>query len=472
MVEYKWLVLALVTLQLFNGFWMCDLPVPLYHPLKNYFNMEEDTFEFYYSMLYSGYSLVAMGVVFLIGRWCDKYTAAKVALVFSSLEVVGMFLNLIGVLSKNMVVMIIGRSVLGLGSKGLYVCMNAIIVKWFVGTNVAFALSSMQSVGLMGSVVNNFVSLALYYRFNESIVAPVLFGNVLAVIDVVCALMVWKLSITKGVKITDPVLAVEIDVKTQPSASILAVIKSFPKAFWIINLVSFFTYCVFPAFNNISQALLVNRHCGGLDCCLPSEDTCQIEQDAISRVSGLQGIPYTTFAILVPFVGILIDKFGQNIHVLSIGSILFGTAQGLLTTDMPPMFPLLLQGMGFTCFGASFWSTIPLIVHESTQGFAYSLSIWGGSIAMMVSPLIVASLTVNYNGYLGVELFFVLMASCALIASLVLSWIDRRENIGLNQRNMKNANRPQIFDEIEEHFPGVAFGDLINAARTERVLTL
>jgi len=451
-LELKWVVLGLVTVQLFSGYWQGDLPVPLYIPLKNYFTqtMSESEFEFYYSMLFTGYSLLSMFVLFVIGRWCDKYTAARIALVFSLLEVFGMGLITIGVSTHQIQLMIIGRAVLGLGNKGLYVCMNAIVVKWFANGGVAFALALIQSLGLMGSVVNNFVSLDLYYR-TSSIVVPFSLGLCLAILDFIAAIVIWRLSVSSAITGTAllPQGQSESPKADSSKESIVQVLRAFPKAFWLINLVSFFTYCLFPAFNNISQALLVYRECGG-DCCQVNITTCELETAAISKVSGLQGIPYTTFAILIPFAGWLIDFKGQNGHVLSTGCVLFGLAQGLLMTQVESIYALVLQGIALTCFGASFWSSIPLIVDESVQGFAYSLSIWVQSVAMMVSPLAVASLAVNYPGYDAVGFYLVVIGVFSFAVSLVLGFVDHRDGLGLNIRNWRPLDQSRIPGNAEE----------------------
>ena len=91
---------------------------------------------------------------------------------------------------------------------------------------------------------------------------------------------------------------------------------------------------------------------------------------------------------------------------------------------------LLGLGLGYAIFASVVWPAIPAVVDREQLGTAYGLTTSLQNFGLFVLPLLVSVVleasqdgapTIDPNPYAGVELFFALLASCGVVAGLVLN---------------------------------------------------
>jgi MFS family permease len=103
--------------------------------------------------------------------------------------------------------------------------------------------------------------------------------------------------------------------------------------------------------------------------------------------------------------------------------------KGSSTEDGAVLIPILLNGIGYSLFEASFWVAITYAVPKKLVGSAYGVAIVFGNVAGVIVPLTVAFLQEADKSETGEQLFgytmwlFILMCIIAE-GLLVLLYID------------------------------------------------
>ena len=121
-------------------------------------------------------------------------------------------------------------------------------------------------------------------------------------------------------------------------------------------------------------------------------------------------IPYTLSAVLSPFLGFLIDRFGQRATITMLSAMVIVAVHAALAfTTMSPELPLVGQGIAYTCFAAVLWPAIPIVVELERQGLAYGIATASYNMGCGILPLIVAAVYNHDNDHYipDVEYLFV-----------------------------------------------------------------
>lgn len=122
-----------------------------------YFKLN-DSFEYYFGLLYSVYSMPNIILPFIGGYMVMKLGVRSTYLLFSALVMFGQLVCAIGCQYTSINIMLLGRMVFGLGGECLNICQNAIIVKWFSSSQLALPMGLTISVSRFGSVLNDIFS--------------------------------------------------------------------------------------------------------------------------------------------------------------------------------------------------------------------------------------------------------------------------------------------------------------------------
>jgi MFS family permease len=92
---------------------------------------------------------------------------------------------------------------------------------------------------------------------------------------------------------------------------------------------------------------------------------CQQQHESIMKAAVMMSIPYYINVGSSTFLGIAIDRFGKCAYLLAITPAMFVVAHLLLgLTNMPPLLPLLLQGVAYSVYSAALWAPIAYIIEE------------------------------------------------------------------------------------------------------------
>ena len=145
----------------------------LHDALKSQFYLKlNDSFEYYFGLLYSVYSMPNIILPFIGGYMVMKLGVRSTYLLFSALVMLGQLICAMGCQHTSINIMLLGRMIFGLGGECLNICQNAIIVKWFSSSQLALPMALTISVSRFGSVLNDVFSPRIVsyvknlYKFN------------------------------------------------------------------------------------------------------------------------------------------------------------------------------------------------------------------------------------------------------------------------------------------------------------------
>lgn len=161
-----------------------DTPSSLYAQIQEHFlfynndsTTQAATFELYFNLLYSVYSIPNILLPFLGGHLVDTVGMRACIVVYSLLVLTGQIITALGITVHSMAIMLLGRLIFGLGGECLVVGQSAFISAWFHSREVAFALGFTLSISRLGSVLNDWGS--PYIAQKVGVVAAFWFGALL-----------------------------------------------------------------------------------------------------------------------------------------------------------------------------------------------------------------------------------------------------------------------------------------------------
>jgi len=156
-MKVRWLVLVLTAFFMGCNYYCYDNPAALYKPLADSFS-DLPSFDYYYSLLYSVYSIPNIVLPVLGGLLVDRAGLYFSLNLFAALILVGQVIFAAGCSYHSFPIMLFGRFVFGLGGESISVAQSALVERWFSETELALALGATLSIGRVGSVINNAVS--------------------------------------------------------------------------------------------------------------------------------------------------------------------------------------------------------------------------------------------------------------------------------------------------------------------------
>ena len=196
---YRWIVLFLCCVVLFGSYYCYDNPAALHDQLHDNLVpnvVDSESFEYYFSMFYTAYSVPNVVLPFFGGMLADRWGAARCASLCIACVALGQCFVTAGVSCSSVGLILFGRVLFGVGGESLCVAISALLQQAFAGAEVGLAMGLNLSVSRLGSVVNNVVSPYLAFT-SAGVVAPFLFGAGLCVLSLLSALTLVPLSIPK-----------------------------------------------------------------------------------------------------------------------------------------------------------------------------------------------------------------------------------------------------------------------------------
>lgn len=156
----RWLILFLSCWIMFGNYYAFDNPSALNIPLRNWLASPGDlvTFQYRLSLLYSVYSIPNVILPFFVGRAIDRLGSRSILLILALLVALGQMLTAIGLQKRNFGLLLLGRTIFGVGGESLAVAQARLVTHWFVGKELALAIGLNLSIARIGTVVNNVLS--------------------------------------------------------------------------------------------------------------------------------------------------------------------------------------------------------------------------------------------------------------------------------------------------------------------------
>ncbi|CAO3572213.1 unnamed protein product [Mortierella alpina] len=154
----RWWILSLSCLLLFGNYFAYDNPAALNTQLQKYLDMPYNDYQYLLSTLYSVYSLPNTVLPFFFGSLVDRFGPQAVLLGLSSCVCIGQTIFALGVQSRQVWMMLVGRAIFGIGGESCGVAQASITTMQFKGHELAFALGLNLCIARFGSVVNTLIT--------------------------------------------------------------------------------------------------------------------------------------------------------------------------------------------------------------------------------------------------------------------------------------------------------------------------
>ena len=402
-----------------------------------------------YGFYRSAYSLLCIfGGLIICGMLLDRWGVRLTGSIFVGLMVGGAALItyaisesfagsrlcawLSGVFAKpSLSLAYAGCAMFGLGSEIAGVTVNRAIAKWFKGREIALAMGLQLALARLGTavaliVVPRIVELEGYIPFSETS-KPAVVGMVL----LLGALVLWGLFVAMDYG-ADRRGAAAAGVSAGASDAgssaedrfrfrdVLKVITD--RHFILISLLCVFFYCCVVSFRKFATAILMPRF--------------GIDSDVASVMVAM--IPFFTL-VFAPLFGAVVDRVGRGTKIMILGSAMILFAH--LTVAFAPGVPAFgfiaigVLGLGYSLVPAAMWPSLPKIIAESRLGTAFSLVYWVQNIGLFTVPIVVGHIIDRASSPVVSEYFFIGLAVCAIVVSVLLSRSsDRHPELRLDEK--------------------------------------
>jgi MFS family permease len=324
--------------------------------------------------------------------------------------------------------MTLGYFLFGLGAETSIVVVSKIIVKWFQGRELAFALGLNISIARMGTTLAFIFSRQLSNSDPWNL--PIWIGN----IALSAGLLAFILYMIADVKL-DRQIAYSQSSSPEDEFRISDIKKiiRIPSFIYITLLCVTFYSAVFP-FLKYATAMLENKFG------MPGELS-----GMITAILPLGTIIFT------PLFGLLTDYKGKSATVMIIGSILLILVHLTFTfTNISPYVPMFILGIAFSLVPAAMWPSVAKIIDINRIGTAYGIMFSIQNIGLWLFPLImgvildkanpgitremVANGTAAYD-YTYPILMLAFLGVLGVIFAVLLKKEDKRSGFGLEMPN-------------------------------------
>jgi MFS family permease len=398
-------VLAMVSVLMFGTYWFQDA----LGPLKGLFESELGFTSTQFGLLISSTTWANLALMIIVGGIAlDKWGIRKTGIILAVIATAGAFVVSFGAmgffgtgLKAKLISMIAGRILFGVGLETTCVLIQRVIVKWFKGKELAFAMGLNVVVGRLGSFFA--ISFGLDIAGGKLSPALITSASIIGVGTLLfIAYLTFDIKLDKQMSVTQR-QSPEDQFRFKDLVDLVT-----DKSFILIALlcVAFYS-AVFP-FLQYAPDLLVNKF--GFTFSMPDLSGMTLWQKIAAylqngpKVSGL--IPLGTI-IFTPIFGKLVDKKGKAASLMILGSFLLIYAHltlSLFNNVVLGYTGLFSLGIAFSLVPAAMWPSVARIVAEKRLGTAfatmftiqnYGLSAfyWGiGKVLDMANPKVVAAI--------------------------------------------------------------------------------
>ncbi|XP_072111550.1 lysosomal dipeptide transporter MFSD1 isoform X2 [Mobula birostris] len=384
---HRFVVLALMCFLGFGSYFCYDNPAALQTQVMN--DMHVNTFKF--MELYAWYSWPNVILCFLGGFLLDRVFGMRLGTIIFSLFVCsGQVIVASGALLNAFWLMEFGRFVFGIGGESLAVAQNTYAVSWFKGKELNLVFGLQLSMARLGSTVNMNIMEWIYSR------AAVMVGctgyKTLGI----------SLMIGEVIKLTD--------------------VKDFPRALWLIFVICVCYYvAVFP-FIGLGKVFFIEKF-----------------NFSLKEASLINSIVYVISAPASPVLGIMVDKVGKNIFWVMFAVLMTLAAHMMLAfTFWNPWIAMCLLGISYSLLACALWPMVAFVVPEHQLGTAYGFMQSIQNLGLAVISIAAGSI-LDSKGYLLLEVFFCACLCVALMAVVLLYFVDLLSEGDLNVTAWKRS---------------------------------
>jgi len=415
--NFRWIPLFFCCFLSFGTYYGHDTPALLQTEIQRVFDITTTRF----NLLFSFFYLPCIIMPFLGGLLTDKMGIRTGMFLFSILILLGQALVTYGMSNLSFELMIVGRFLHGLGHDCLLVGKKAIIAKWFLKGEIAFAMGLGLCISRLGSSLGSYTTPRIY-MVTEDLSYPFLVGVYTCIFSTICVLILNSVDRYADMK------ELKRSLSHMKEDFEMSDLKRFPFIYYLLLMSCLSLYPVFFSFMNNASDMMVHRF--GFDL-----------RSAGSYIS----IVYSMSTLMTPLIGLFADKYGRKLYI-----ILFASMIPFLThfyiafledTEEPNenmVIALVAFGLFYSCYASILWPCITAVVMEKVRATAYGIVISLENLLLTILPLIVGrihdlSLEIS-SGYFFVEILY---GTLSVLGIFIAVWLIKEDkNIGetLNAR--------------------------------------
>uniref|UniRef100_A0A8D3CQE1 Lysosomal dipeptide transporter MFSD1 n=1 Tax=Scophthalmus maximus TaxID=52904 RepID=A0A8D3CQE1_SCOMX len=426
----------------FGSYFCYDNPAALQTQVLQDLNLNTAKF----MQLYAWYSWPNVVLCFFGGFLLDRVFGIRLGtIIFSLFVCVGQVIFASGALLNHFWLMEVGRFVFGIGGESLAVAQNTYAVNWFKGKELNLVFGLQLSMARLGSTVNMNIMGWVYSKVADLVGSPghttlgasLMIASVTCLFSLICALVLGFLD-----KRAEKILQKE-EGKTGEVIK-LTDVKDFPLPLWLIFLICVGYYVAIFPFIGLGQAPPVDKN----NACLRKDSTVQPHNAALSsnhkrrqresemlffiekfnfspaEARAVNSIVYIISAPASPVLGFMVDKVGRNVVWVITAVVTTLAAHMMLAfTFWNPWIAMSLLGVSYSLLACALWPMVAFVVPEHQLGTAYGFmqSIQNLGLALIAMA---AGAILDNKGYLVLEVFFCACICVALVAAVMLYFVD------------------------------------------------
>ena len=403
---YRWMVLLFISLAMGGNYYIYDS----INPLERIFIDKLGYSATGFGWLNSSYSAAAILTLLIGGIIIDRIGTKKAITFFAVVCLAGAALT---ALRGQLWVMIVGRTVLGVGAESMIVAVTTALAKWFKGKELSFAFGINLLIARLASVAADNSPTWAYRAFypqgaagEPSWQGPLLIAAGAGVVAVVCSLVYWALEsraearylLAEAGSIDRIEFGPMFRIRGLPfKQAVLQLWRAlremfgFNPSYWfVVGLCFTFYSAIFP-FRTFAIDLFTNKILAAHAGVTASE--------AIKQAGFCNSLLPFTAMIATPLFGLMVDRVGKRALFMMLGSVLimpvylmmaYLSAARTVTFTFPwfsawhltlehitvPLVLLVtmsMMGIAFSLIPAVMWPSVAYIVDQSRLGTAYAL---------------------------------------------------------------------------------------------------
>uniref|UniRef100_A0A667Y3R1 Lysosomal dipeptide transporter MFSD1 n=1 Tax=Myripristis murdjan TaxID=586833 RepID=A0A667Y3R1_9TELE len=310
----------------------------------------------------------------------------------------------------------VGRFVFGIGGESLAVAQNTYAVNWFKGKELNLVFGLQLSMARLGSTVNMNI-MGWVYNQVASLVgssgyitlgASLMIAGLTCLFSLICALVLAFLD-----KRAEKILNKEQG-RTGEVIK-LTDVKDFPFPLWLIFIICVGYYVAIFPFIGLGQVFFIEKF-----------------NFSPAEARAINSIVYIISAPASPVLGFMVDKTGKNVIWVICAVVTTLAAHMMLAfTFWNPWIAMSLLGVSYSLLACALWPMVAFVVPEHQLGTAYGFmqSIQNLGLALIAMA---AGAILDSRGYLFLEVFFSACVCIALIAVVMLYFVDYLRGGDLN----------------------------------------
>ena len=406
-VSFRWAVLIFISVAMAGNYYIYDSINALERIFIDHLGFSATQF----GWLNSSYSVAAVLTLLVGGIIIDRVGTKKAILAFAVICLIGAAIT---ASRGNAAVMIVGRTVLGLGAESMIVAVTTALAKWFKGKELSFAFGVNLLIARLASVAADnsptWANRAFYPQGpsgEPSWQGPLFIAVGAGVLAVVCSAIYWGLEAHAEGRY-------ELGKAGQTDKLELGGIFRFDLSYWLVVGLCFTFYSAIFPFRTFAIDLFTNKilavHGG-----LAATDAAKVL--ALKQAGSLNSLLPFAAMIATPLFGLMVDKVGKRAWFMMFGSLLLMPVYLLIAYSSISLYvPVTLMGIAFSLIPAVMWPSVAYIVDQSRLGTAYALMTLIQQIGFFLLNLLIGSANDywhagpgNAEGYaLGMWIFSIL----------------------------------------------------------------